>query len=487
MIPARTSRRKTPIGSCAGYFAEASGGQISVTKEPQLREERVFAHVWVGCLLIAAIFVVTFLVLTIAKALVEPHDITANWFAAWGTWAGGLATAEAFLIAAASIAVASAHARVDRQTAADIRADDEMAQARMLTVFRVNIEGAISGLNTFRIENRSKEYFFDVHVPAIEYPNSSGDGIERRTPELVMAENRLHEWLPRGDLLTPHLSTTDAESWFTEVVVHTANWREAKFCVEYTDAAGRRWRQHYGGPVERVLTNEAILVRDADRFQAPYQVRVLSEEEKKREGIFDKGSLTDDDDFLEAVGPALVSTWVRVERVGRPRIRPWPHSDQDLRSVEIGYTPPPPPFWDKYFSDGLQGLSKAGGLNFRSGGGSSVNSVTVRCEESAIPEVISSVDKAIERANNQFEAHELAAARRATEKRTAEAEAKAIEIARLDELSARYERPGNTPWQNARRNQTGQPPSPARQGPSTGLLPHDELFEEEAFDGEVEF
>lgn len=419
-------------------------GEMRVAKESRLREERVFSKVLKGCISVSAIFILTFLVLTLKKAAEAPDDITANWFAAWGTWAGGLATAEAFLIAAASIGVASAHARVDRQTAADIRGDDEMAQARMLTVFRVSIPGALSGLNTFRVENRSKEYFFDVHVPFIEYLNSSGDGIERRTPELVMAESRLHEWLPRGDLLTPYLSATDAERWFTEVVVHTTNWREAKFCVEYTDAAGRRWRQHYGGPVERVLTNEPILVRDADRFQAPYQARVLTEEEKKQLGIFDGGSLTDDDDFLEAVGPALVSTWSRVERVGRPRIRPYPHSDQNLRSVQIAYTPPPPPFWNEYFSKGIQGLSKAGGLNFSSGGGRSINTVTIRCGESDIPQAISSVDDAIERANDQFEANELAAARRAIAKRAAEAEANANEIARLDELSARYERPAGS-------------------------------------------
>jgi hypothetical protein len=447
---------------------------MSVAKEPRLREERVFNNVLMSCLFVAAVFILAFLVLTLTKAAEAADDITANWFAAWGTWAGGLATAEAFLIAAASIAVASAHARVDRQTAADIRGDDEMAQARMLTVFRVNIPGALSGINTFRVENRSQQYFFDVHVPFIEYPNSAGDDIERRTPELVMAENRLHEWLPKGDTLTPYLSTTDAERWFTEVVVHTANWREAKFCVEYTDAAGRRWLQPYGGPVERLLTNEAILVRDADRFQAPYQARPLTEEEKKQRGIFDEGTLNDDDDFLEAVGPALVSTWRRVERVGRPRIRRCPHIDQNLRSVQIGYTPPPPPFWDAYFSKGIQGLSQAGGLNFSSGGGSSINTVTIRCAESDIPQVMSAVDEAIECANEQFEVNELSAARRAIEKRASEAEVKASENARLDELSARYERPGSAPWQESSQPHMPRQPRLPRKGPAAGVPPFGE-------------
>src|SRR3954454_1179840 len=91
-----------------------------------------------------------------------PSDVTANWFAAWGSWAGGFATAAAFLIAAFSILVASAHARVDRQVGADIRADDEMAQARLLTVYKVDIPGAFPELATFRIENRSQQCVFDV-------------------------------------------------------------------------------------------------------------------------------------------------------------------------------------------------------------------------------------------------------------------------------------------------------------------------------------
>ena len=171
----------------------------------------------------------------------------------------------------------------------------------------------------------------------------------------------------------------------------------------------------------------------------------------------------DDDDILEAVGPALVATWTRVVRVGRPLIRPYSHSDQNLRSVEIGYTPPPPPFWDEYFSRGFRGLSKAGGLNFSSGGGSSVNSVTIRRAESDIPQVISAVDESIERANDRFEANELADARRAIAKRAAEAEAKANEIARLDELSARYERPGSAPRQ---RTPAAIRPNPALYSPT---------------------
>ena len=136
----------------------------------------------------------------------SPGDVTANWFAAWGTWAGGFATAAAFLIAAFSISVASAHARFDRQLAAAIRADDEMAQARLLTVYKVDIAGAFPGIATFRIENRSQECVFDVQVPFADVPSDSGSDVERRTSETVEADGRLHEYLPRGDLLTPTCS-----------------------------------------------------------------------------------------------------------------------------------------------------------------------------------------------------------------------------------------------------------------------------------------
>jgi hypothetical protein len=90
-------------------------------KPTRFREERQFTSVLVGWCTTAATFLFLFILLTLIKAARTPSDITVNWFAAWGTWAGGLATAAAFLIAAYSIAVASAHAHVDRQEAAKIR------------------------------------------------------------------------------------------------------------------------------------------------------------------------------------------------------------------------------------------------------------------------------------------------------------------------------------------------------------------------------
>jgi hypothetical protein len=45
------------------------------------------------------------------------------------------------------------------------------------------------------------------------------------------------------------------------VTVHTSDWQRVKFAVEYTDAAGQRWKQHLGGHIERVLATNAVPVQ----------------------------------------------------------------------------------------------------------------------------------------------------------------------------------------------------------------------------------
>lgn len=178
-------------------------------------EERRFNAVLWGACMMGGLFMAAFLVMTLTKSSRAPHDITANWFVAWGTWAGGLATAAAFVIAAFSILVASAHARIDRQVAARIRDDGDMAQARLLVIYKVEGEQSISSLATYRIENRSRDLFFDVTVPFVDSPYGSGDEVERRTLDLVAQDNRLHEYIPTTELLTPYRDQTEHEVWFS--------------------------------------------------------------------------------------------------------------------------------------------------------------------------------------------------------------------------------------------------------------------------------
>lgn len=306
------------------------------SKSKLLPEERRFRTVlWAVCL-VALLYLYAFAMLTLCKARLSPKDITANWFAAWGTWAGGLATGAAFLIAAFSISVASAQARADRHEAARIRENNAMAQARLLVIFKVEPD-SIQSLASFRIENRSKDLFFDVTVPFVDSPDRSQAGYERRTADLVAAENRLHEFIPSGEMLTPYRSSTEHEAWFTLVTVHTADWRGIKFAVEYTDAGGRRWRQHLGGKVEPVFITDAIAVREADRFQPRQQIRRMSDVELRRlGGRFSSHlpPLETDEEFLEVLGPRAVVHWRCIARVRGGRKPPglWPSRRDERRS-----------------------------------------------------------------------------------------------------------------------------------------------------------
>ncbi len=52
-----------------------------------LPEGRQFIGVLAGCCVIVGLFLWAFVMLTVIKAAVAPHDVTAAWFAAWGSWA----------------------------------------------------------------------------------------------------------------------------------------------------------------------------------------------------------------------------------------------------------------------------------------------------------------------------------------------------------------------------------------------------------------
>lgn len=404
--------------------------------DKRLAEERRLERVLRGSLVVGAILLIAFVGLTIFKWASRPADVTADWFSAWGTWVGGFAAATAFLIAALSISVASAHARVDRHVAADIRADDEMAQARLLAVYKVDIPGAFPGLATFRIENRSQQCVFDVKVPYADVPSgASGTGpAERRTPEAVEADGRLHEYLPTADMLTPYLQSTTHEGWFTEMTLHTREWERVAFAVDYTDASGRRWRQHYGGRIERLLTDQTPLVKKADRFQTGYQISLISDEEARaRGGLFARHlpPLESDEEFLQALGLDVVSSWRRVEHKRSPDIRPSRDHPGDV-TIEMPFSPTAPTWWNEHLKGRLREFG-FGETLMRSVGEHA--SIRLRCAEDNAAAVIGQIHDAIEFANDQFEAIELAAARRALVARDADTHARAEHQRKLNDTA----------------------------------------------------
>jgi hypothetical protein len=254
-------------------------------------EEQQFKTALWAVGLIAALFLYVFVMLTLLKSRDTPSDITAGWFGSWGTWAGGLATAGAFLIAAYSIAVSSAHEHLARQEAARIRDTEDRAQARLLLIYEVEMPSQPGSYRFFRIDNRSKDLFFDVTVPSVErYYLGSGTGISLLTPEAFTGPGDVTmEYLPEGQLLTPYRTNTADEGWYTEVRVYANPGTPVQFAVHYTDAAGRPWKQHFGGEIERVTTNSAVRgPRKADSVQPYSQIRRLSEEEAAqfRDGRF---------------------------------------------------------------------------------------------------------------------------------------------------------------------------------------------------------
>lgn len=383
----------------------------------RLPEERQFKAVLIGTGTFAGLFTFAFILLTLIKWILSPCDITANWFAAWGTWAGGLATAAAFVIAAFSILVTSAQARFDRLDAARIRDDNDMAQARLLVVYKVEGPHTISSLATYRIENRSKELFFDVTVPFVDSPDGSEAGFERRTADLVAQDNRLHEFIPTAELLTAYRDHTEHEAWFTLVTVHTHDARDIRFAVDYTDAGGRRWRQQLGGQIERVLTSQAVPVREPDRFQPRQQIRRLSNVEAWRAGGPFTSNLEPpqtDEEFLEVIETINVVHWKRIERIRDIAVERSDDGRAEEATVAVTFRPSAPPFWADHFRNELaeSGLRYSGGS---SGGGSQTD--VFRCSPTAVARATDLIDAAIDIANDHFEQNELAAARRALDAR----------------------------------------------------------------------
>ena len=99
-----------------------------------------------------------------------------------------------------SVRVTSAHARADRREAALVREIQDMAQARLLIVHEVDMPDQPQSFRFYRIDNRSKDLFFDVKVPFVERYYQSDTEIDRLTPE--SAANTL-EFLPDGVLRPP--------------------------------------------------------------------------------------------------------------------------------------------------------------------------------------------------------------------------------------------------------------------------------------------
>ncbi len=116
-----------------------------------------------------------------------------------------------------------------------------MAQARLLIVHEVDMPDQPQSFRFYRIDDRSKDLFFDVKVPFVERYYQSDTEIDRLTPE--SAANTL-EFLPDGVLLTPYRTQTQLEAWCTEVRVYSIPEKPVRFAVHYTDAAGLRWKQH---------------------------------------------------------------------------------------------------------------------------------------------------------------------------------------------------------------------------------------------------
>ena len=384
----------------------------------RLHEERQFKCVLNGVCVAVVLFTLAFVVLTVVKSSRSPQDITSNWFVAWGTWAGGLGTAAAFLIAAFSISVASAHARFDRRQAAEIREDNDMAQARLLIIYKVEDENSTASLATYRIENRSKDLFFDVTVPYVDSPDGSDAGIEHRTAELVAQDNRLHEFIPTAEQLTPYRDHTDHEAWFTLVTVHTSDASGIKFAVEYTDARGQRWRQELGGEIKRVHTTKAVPIRPPDRFQPPQQISRLSDVELWRMGggfIDGLEPLESDEEFLEVIEVSNVARWKRIERIEDIVVEPGDDDEQtgDLE-VSVTFSPTAPPFWAAYF----RGKLAESGLRYVGGGYQYTQTDRFHCPSQVDTAGLGDlIDAAIQYANDRFEENELAAARRALEAR----------------------------------------------------------------------
>jgi hypothetical protein len=146
-----------------------------------------------------------------------------------------------------------------------------------LIVYQVDMPTQPQSYRFYRIDNRSDGLFFDVTVPFAERYYESDTQTSRLTPEAFSGPGDVTmEYLPQGGLLAPYRQRSENDVWFTEVRVYAKPGTPVWFAVQYTDAAGRQWKQHFGGQIERVITTQAVPAppRKADSVQPQSQLRV---------------------------------------------------------------------------------------------------------------------------------------------------------------------------------------------------------------------
>lgn len=414
-----------------------------------LPEERRLRSVLKWCSFVVSVFVVLFILLTLDKAALTPSDITSSWFEAWGTWAGGLVTGAAFLIAAYSVAVSGAHAHKDRAEAAAVRENQDMAQARLLVVHQVDMPRLPQSFRFFRIDNRSNDWFFDVTVPFAERHNE-GEEMSLLTKDAFTGPGTVTmEFLPEEVFLSPYRTEDEHDTWNTEVRVYAAPGSPIRFSVYYTDAKGLRWKQSLDGKIERVLSATAVPApRRADSEQPFSQIRTLTPEEAKasRTGGPDVPDFDDEADNaaeIEAVGRVIVNSWTPVIRIGAPIIRP-DFAEPELLSIEIGYTPEAPQPWYAYFKEGLRAVRISS--NQSRSQGPIQAAIFKAADKSDVPHVVEGFDAAIRSANERFETEDIARIREHLAKVDAESEASKAQQAELDDLAEQFRKPGRLPW-----------------------------------------
>jgi len=413
----------------------------------RLPEERQFrAVLWTACL-VALLFLYLFVMLTVDKAKLSPNDISSNWFVAWGSWAGGLMTGAAFLIAAYSIVVSSAYSRQDRREAAAVQAAKDIAQARLLTIYKVDVPDQLS-MRFYRIDNRSSERFFDVSVAqAVRFTLGVEDA--RLTPESITDTWQV---LPENELLTPYRTQEHDASWFTEVRIYATSDQDVQFAVSYTDASGNNWKQHLSGRIERIITAQAISKpRKADFVQPYSELRTLTEQEAEEMGLGGtlRRRLTGEDDTLLSdteieLRSAQLVDWTRVARMGTPRAQA---ISADTITLEIPYGPRPPLShpWGRYFRDEMAKIGFSENmLRFRGQGG--VEEVRLEVPLAQLEGTIENVTTAIVSANDQFERREYKRACEAMKLRAQIEDAAAAFQRDLDERTASFTAPGEVPW-----------------------------------------
>lgn len=415
----------------------------------RLPEERRLTVVLKWCSFVVGAFVVLFILLTLDKAALTPGDITSSWFEAWGTWFGGLVTGAAFLIAAYSVAVSGAHAHRDREEAASVRENQDMAQARLLVVYPVDMPRLPQSFRFFRIDNRSKDWFFDVTVPFVERYQEDEEMSLLTSAAFSGPGTVTMEFLPEEVFLSPYRTNDQHDTWNTEVRVYAKPGSPIRFAVYYTDANGLRWKQSLDGKIERVLSTTAVPAPRRGDSEQPYsQVQILTPEEAKahRIGGPDVPDFDDEDGVgsaeVEAVGRIILNNWTPVTRIGPPIIKPH-DSDPELLSIEIGYAPDAPQPWYRYLKEGLRAAGISSNQSHSQG---PYQSSTFKAARSAVPRVIEGFNAAVRSANERFETEDLARIREHIAKVDAALDAANARQAELDDLAEQFSEPGRLPW-----------------------------------------